>query len=50
MLQFYLEGGNNVIKRSRGSGLGRKKGGGGGEGGQNQVWEEMEDMYRGSEN
>jgi hypothetical protein len=33
-----LRGGNNIIKGSRGwEGLGRKKGGGGGKEGQNQV-------------
>ena len=46
-----LRGGNNIIKGSRGWGrLGRKRGGGGRRGEQNQVWEEMEEMYRGSGN
>jgi hypothetical protein len=41
---------NKIIKGSRGwEGLGRKRKGGG-ERGQDQVWEEMEEMYRGSGN
>jgi hypothetical protein len=46
-----LRRGYNIIKGSRGWGrLGRKRGGGGRRGEQNQVWEEMEEMYRGSGN
>ena len=46
-----LRRGNKIIKGSRGwEGLGRKRGGGGEKEGQNQVWEEMEEMYRGSGN
>ena len=43
MLQSYLEGGT-----SRWEGLGRKREGGRGKEGQNQVWVEMEEMYKGS--
>jgi hypothetical protein len=40
-----LRRGNNIIKGSRGwKGFGRKKGGGGENKGQNQVWEEMEEI------
>ena len=46
-----LRRGNKIIKGSRGwEGLGRKRRGGGEKEGQNQVWEEMEEMYRGSGN
>ena len=46
-----LRRGNNIIKGSRGwEGLGRKRRGGGEKEGKNQVWEEMEEMYRGSGN
>jgi hypothetical protein len=45
MLQSYLEGGT-----SRWEGLGRKREGGRGKEGQNQVWVEMEEMYKGSGN
>ena len=46
-----LRRGNKIIKGSRGwEGLGRKRRGGGGKEGKNQVWEEMEEMYRGSGN
>ena len=42
---------NNIIKGSRGwEGLRRKRRGGGGKEGKNQIWEEMEEMYRGSGN
>jgi hypothetical protein len=45
-----LRRGNKIVMGDRGwEGLGRKKGGGG-ERGQNQVWEETGEMYRGSEN
>jgi hypothetical protein len=44
-----LRRGNSIIKRSREwEGFGRNRGGGGGKQGQNLVWEEMEQMYRGS--
>jgi hypothetical protein len=43
-----LRRGNNIIKGSRGwEGFGGKRGWGGEKEGQNQVWEEMEEMYRG---
>jgi hypothetical protein len=43
--------GIKIIKGCRGwEGLGRKRRGGGGKEGKNQVWEEMEEMYRGSGN
>ena len=43
--------GKNIIKGSRGvEGLGRKRGWGGEIEGQNQVWEEMKELYRGSGN
>ena len=46
-----LRRGNKIIKGSRGwEGLGRKRRGGGGGEVKNQVWEEMEEMYRGSGN
>ena len=46
-----LRRGNKIIKGSRGwEGLGRKRGVEGEKEGQNQVWEEMEEMYRGSGN
>ena len=46
-----LRRGNKIIKGSRGwKELGRKRRGGGQKEGQNQVWEEMEEMYRGSGN
>ena len=46
-----LRRGNKIIKGSRGwEGLGRKRRGGGEKRGKNQVWEEMEEMYRGSGN
>jgi hypothetical protein len=49
ILQYYLEGGNNIIKGSRAwDGLGKNRGGKKEE--QNQVCEEMKEMYRGSEN
>jgi hypothetical protein len=44
-----LRRGNKIIKGRRGwEGLGRKRGEGGEKGGQEQVWEETEEMYRGS--
>ena len=46
-----LRRGNKIIKGSRGwEELGRKRRGGGEKEGKNQVWEEMEEMYRGSGN
>ena len=46
-----LRRGNKIIKGSRGwEGLGRKRGVEGEKEGQNQVWEEMEEVYRGSGN
>jgi hypothetical protein len=46
-----LRRGNNTIKGSRGwERLGRKNGEGGEKEGHSQVWEEMEEMYRGSGN
>jgi hypothetical protein len=46
-----LRRGNNIIKWSRGwEGLGRKSGGGWGKEGQDQVWEEIREIYRGSGN
>ena len=40
-----LRRGNKIIKGSRGwEGLGRKRRGGGGREGKNQVWEEMEEV------
>ena len=46
-----LRRGNKIIKGSRGwEGLGRKRRGGGEKEEKNQVWEEMEEMYRGSGN
>jgi hypothetical protein len=49
MLQSSLDGGDNIIKGSRGwEELGRKRGEGGEKEEQNQVWKEMEEMYRGS--
>jgi hypothetical protein len=43
--------GNKIIKGRRWwEGHGRKRRGGGEKEGQNQVWEEMEEMYRGSGN
>jgi hypothetical protein len=54
MLQSYNRRGNNIIKGCRGwEGLGRKRRGGREKEGQNQVWEEMEEMeeiYWGSGN
>ena len=48
---ILLRRGNSIIKGSKGwEGLGRKRGRGGEKEGQNQVWEEMEEMYRGSGN
>ena len=45
-----LRKGSKIIKGSRRwEGLGRKRRGGGGKG-KNQLWEEMEEMYRGSGN
>ena len=42
---------NKMIKRSRGwEGLGRKRSVGGEKEEQNQVWEDMEEIYRGSGN
>ena len=44
-----LRRGNKIIKGSRGwEGLGRKRRGG--KKGKNHIWEEMEEMYRGSGN
>ena len=45
-----LRRGTKIIKGSRGwEGLGKKRGGGGEKEGKfNQVWEEMEERYRGS--
>jgi hypothetical protein len=46
-----LRRGKNIIKGSRGwEGLWRKKGGRGGKEGQNQVWDQMEEIYKGSGN
>jgi hypothetical protein len=46
-----LRRGNKIIKGNGGwQELGRKREGGGGKEGQNQVWEEMEEVYRGSGN
>jgi hypothetical protein len=46
-----LRRGNKIIKGSRGwERLGRKRRGGGEKEGKNQVWEEMDEMYRGSRN
>jgi hypothetical protein len=46
-----LTRGNKIIKGSRGwEGLGRKREGGGEKEGQNQVWEEIEEMHKGSGN
>jgi hypothetical protein len=46
-----LRRGNKIIKGSRGwEGLGRKRKAGVGGEVKNQVWEEMEEMYRGSGN
>ena len=46
-----LRRGNKIIKGSRGwEGLGRKRRGGREKEVKNQVWEEMEEMYRGSGN
>jgi hypothetical protein len=48
-VSVLLRRGNNIIKGSREwEGLGRKRWGD--KKGQNQVWEEMEEMYRGSGN
>jgi hypothetical protein len=48
-VSVLLRRGNKIFKGSRDfKGLGRKWRGGGG--GRNQVWEEMEEMYRGSGN
>jgi hypothetical protein len=44
---ILLRRGNKIIKESRGwEGLGWKGRGGGKKEGKNQVWEEMEQMYR----
>ena len=46
-----LRRGNNIIKRSRGwEGHGRKRGGGVDKEGQSMVWEEVEEIYKGSGN
>ena len=46
---MFLTRGNKIIKGSRGwEGLGRKRRGG--KKGKNHIWEEMEEMYRGSGN
>ena len=46
-----LRRGNKIIKGSRGwERFGRKRTWGGEKEGKNQVWEEMEEMYRGSGN
>ena len=46
-----LRRGNKIIKGSRGwEGLGRKRRGGREKEVKNQVWKEMEEMYRGSGN
>jgi hypothetical protein len=55
IIRFYyknlLRSGSHIIKGSRAwEGLGRKREAEGKGGGQNQVWEEMEELYRGSRN
>jgi hypothetical protein len=47
IIKFLLRIGNKIIKGSRGwEGLGRKRRGGAEKEGKNQLWEELEEMYR----